>query len=54
MFYGLITQDIRSLAYQHAERNGLTHCFSKDKKSAEKVWLKGFLELNSLSIWVPT
>ena len=41
MFYGLTTQDVRSLEFQLAEKNKLPHYFSNEKKKAlEKYSLK--------------
>lgn len=42
--FGFTLSDLRSLAYQLAERNGLAHQFNKDKKMAGKTWLYKFLE----------
>ena len=53
MFYWLTTQDVRSLAFQLAEKNKLPHYFSDEIKSAGKVWLKSFLGRNQQSICVP-
>lgn len=42
--YGLSTRDVRNLAYQLAEINGIKHNFSHEQQSAGKDWLKGFRE----------
>lgn len=41
--FGLTTKDLRSLAFQLAERNNLSHKFNSDNKMAGKDWVKGFL-----------
>ncbi|KAJ4451687.1 hypothetical protein ANN_03157 [Periplaneta americana] len=40
--FGLITYDLRLLAYQWAEKLGKIHSFSKTKGIAGKDWLSGF------------
>jgi len=40
--FGITNTDLRQLAYQLAERKGLTHSFSEIKKMAGKKWLYGF------------
>ena len=42
-FFGLITADVRRLAFQLAEKNGLLHPFSKIKQAAGSDWLSGFM-----------
>jgi hypothetical protein len=37
-FYGLSLHDLRSLAFQFAERNGIDHPFKKNDKMAGKDW----------------
>ena len=52
--YGLGTKDVRRLAYEIAERTGISHPFSREKKMAGKEWLRGFLaRYPSLSIREP-
>lgn len=41
--YGLTSRDLRSLAFQLAEKNKLEHPFNVDKKLAGEDWLQGFL-----------
>ena len=53
MFYGLTTQEIKCLAYQLAEKNGIPHHFSQETKMAGKVWLQSFIQRNRLAIRVP-
>lgn len=43
---GLTKKDICSLAYELAERNGIAHRFSKDKKAAGNAWFSDFLRRN--------
>ena len=53
-FFGLTPQDLRSLAYQLAERNNLKHRFNKEKQMAGRDWLNGFLSRHpELSIRQP-
>jgi len=42
-FFGLTTADVRRLAFQLAEKNGLLHPFSKVKQAAGSDWLSGFM-----------
>lgn len=42
--FGLTRSDLKTLAYQLAEKNKLDHNFSKDKQSAGKTWLRLFLK----------
>ena len=52
--YGLGTKDVRRLAYEIAERTGISHPFSREKKMAGKEWLRDFLaRYPSLSIREP-
>ncbi|KAJ3616588.1 hypothetical protein MTP99_017334, partial [Tenebrio molitor] len=41
-FYGFTKKELRSLAYQLAEKNGLNHNFNKESQLAGEHWLKGF------------
>ena len=43
MFFGLTTRDVRRLAYQLAEKNGLNNTFNKEKKIAGKDWYYCFM-----------
>ena len=43
-FYGLTPLDLRNLAFQIAEVNGITTRFNAAKKLAGKEWLAGFLK----------
>jgi len=42
-FYGLTVTDLKSLAFQVAERNGIVHPFSHMKKLAGKDWVSSFM-----------
>lgn len=44
MFFGLTTGDIRKLAFELAEKNGIEHPFQNNK--AGKFWLQSFLKRN--------
>ncbi|KAF2885383.1 hypothetical protein ILUMI_20781 [Ignelater luminosus] len=44
--FGLTKKDICKMAYQLAERNGIQHKFSRDKKAAGTAWFKEFLRRN--------
>ena len=46
-FYGLTYLDLRSLALQLAERNGIAHPFAKGQKLAGKTWLHSFMRRHS-------
>ena len=53
-FYGLSLHDLRSLAYQLAERNGIDHPFSKEHKLAGKDWALAYIKRRSeLSLRTP-
>lgn len=43
-FYGLSLHDLRSLAFQLAERNGIDHPFSTEDKLAGKDWALAFIK----------
>lgn len=43
-FYGLSLLDLRSLAYQLAERNKIVHPFCKEKKLAGKDWALDYIK----------
>jgi len=52
--FGLTLTDMRRMAFQVAERNGISHRFDKKKEMAGKDWLHGFLRRNSeLSLRTP-
>ena len=54
MFYGFNTQSVRKLAFQLAEINRIEHRFSKEKQTAGKEWLAGFLRRHpEISIRTP-
>ncbi|KAF2882912.1 hypothetical protein ILUMI_23266 [Ignelater luminosus] len=40
--YGLITRDVRCLAYQVADKNGIKHPFLKSKQAAGQYWFTAF------------
>ena len=42
MFFGLTPRDVRTLAFQYAELNGIPHSFSGEM--AGKDWLRGLLK----------
>ncbi|CAM1318676.1 Uncharacterised protein r2_g2668 [Pycnogonum litorale] len=42
-FFGLTMNELRELAYQLAESNGIAHNFSKDAEMAGKKWYYGFM-----------
>jgi len=42
-FYGLSLMELRSIAYELAQRNGIKHPFSSKTKRAGKDWTAGFL-----------
>jgi len=46
-FFGLTCQDVRRLAYEFANKNGLVHRFNPEKKMAGKKCLYGFLKRNN-------
>ena len=46
LFYGLNCQQIRYVAYEFADRQGIIHSFNKEKKCAGRDWLEGFLKRN--------
>ena len=41
--FGITHTDFMSLAFQLAERNGLSHAFNKEKGTAGKTWFSGFM-----------
>lgn len=41
-FYGITTKEIRKLAFDLAEKNGINHPFNKATKLAGNDWLSGF------------
>ncbi|XP_064604473.1 tigger transposable element-derived protein 4-like [Liolophura sinensis] len=43
LMYGLTGDDLRSLAFEFAERNKIKHPFPKDKKKAGADWLRHFM-----------
>ncbi|CAM1314543.1 Uncharacterised protein r2_g2517 [Pycnogonum litorale] len=53
MFYGLCRNDIRKMAYQLAERNGISNPFSEDM--ADRAWFDHFMHRhkNRLSLRKP-
>lgn len=53
-FFGISTYELRSLAYQYAEQNGIEHNFNGQTKLAGKDWMYGFLKRHSqLSLRTP-
>ena len=52
--FGLTIRDLRLLAYQFAEKNGIPHNFSRIAEMAGRDWVDGFLKRNQeMSIRVP-
>lgn len=45
-YFGLSQKDLRRLAFQLAEKNGIAHPFSKKSESAGRKWVKNFLRRN--------
>ncbi|XP_055622333.1 uncharacterized protein LOC129765913 [Toxorhynchites rutilus septentrionalis] len=45
-FYGITMTNVRKLAFDLAEKNGLPHPFNKSTKIAGKAWLSNFLKRN--------
>ncbi|XP_055641843.1 uncharacterized protein LOC129778764 [Toxorhynchites rutilus septentrionalis] len=45
-FYGITMSNVRTLAFDLAEKNGLPHPFNKSTKMAGKAWLSNFLTRN--------
>ncbi|KAG5865116.1 hypothetical protein JTB14_026833 [Gonioctena quinquepunctata] len=43
---GLTLTDLRTLAFELAERNKISHAFNRQKKIAGKEWLYGFLSMH--------
>jgi len=43
-FYGLSLSDLRSLAYEFAERNGIKHPFSTTERRAGRDWTMSFMK----------
>lgn len=43
-FYGISPTEIKKCAFKYAEEKNLQHPFSKDKKTAGRDWLDGFLK----------
>lgn len=44
--FGLTSRDVRSIAFQLAERNNLVHTFDVESGLAGREWLRGFLRRN--------
>ena len=54
MMFGLTTNDVRCLAFQLAERNGLSNQFNKENEKAGKDWLYHFMKRhNELTLRQP-
>ena len=52
--YGLSTIDVRRLAFELAERAGVSHSFKCDARIAGKRWLQGFFaRYPGLSVRIP-
>ena len=54
-FYGLTRQDVRRVAYQLCERNGINHLFSEEGL-ASRAWFDNFMNChkNVLSVFKPS
>ena len=53
-FYSLSLHDLRALAFQLAERNGIEHPFSTEDKLAGKDWALAYIQRrNELSLRTP-
>lgn len=52
-FYGLRMKDLKSLAFQYAELNQISHRFNQETKMAGKHWIKDFARRNQLSLRAP-
>ena len=44
MLFGLISKDIKKLAYELTEKNSLNHPFNKENAKAGRDWLQGFMK----------
>ncbi|XP_033120814.1 uncharacterized protein LOC117119946 [Anneissia japonica] len=44
MLYGLTYDELRILAYEYAESNGIRHPFNRDTKKAGQDWISGFMK----------
>ncbi|KAJ4425599.1 hypothetical protein ANN_27795 [Periplaneta americana] len=44
VFYGLCVTDLRRLAFEFAEINGISHPFNKTRRMAGKDWCNGFMK----------
>ncbi|KAJ4426133.1 hypothetical protein ANN_26942 [Periplaneta americana] len=44
LFYGLCVTDLRRLAFEFAEINGISHSFNKTRRMAGKDWCSGFMK----------
>ncbi|KAK6973257.1 tigger transposable element-derived protein 6, partial [Biomphalaria glabrata] len=53
MLFGLTRNDIRCLAYQIAEKNGLSRRFNKTEGMAGKDWFRDFKKRHNLSLRQP-
>lgn len=51
--YGLTSNDLRRLAFQLAERNGIAHQFNREKQMAGKDWLYSFIKRHPISLRQP-
>lgn len=52
--FGLSTKELRHLAFQYAEKNGIPHHFNKVKGLAGRDWIYGFLDRNkNISLRLP-
>ena len=49
-FYGLIIADLRTLAFQLAEHNGIQHPFNKKLKMAGVDWVASFMKRSQLCL----
>ncbi|KAJ8969592.1 hypothetical protein NQ314_001678 [Rhamnusium bicolor] len=49
-FYELTLKSLRFLAYQYAQRNGITHPFNNETKLAGRDWTRKFMKRNQIEI----
>lgn len=50
VFYGVTISELRCLAFDLAEQNGIKHTFNKDSKMD---WVRGFLKRHKISLRKP-
>lgn len=50
IFYGCTNKEVRRMAFQYAEKNGINHNFNTELKLAGRDWLIAFQKRNQISI----